>query len=61
MKRDDLRLELLKLAFTPGRSAQESIARATEMEKWVLEVAPEEKPSEPEEPKAPKVQKRREP
>jgi len=34
---DDLRLKLLELTYTHGRDASEAVARAKELEKYVME------------------------
>jgi hypothetical protein len=59
MKRDELRLECLKLASQGARDVNEVLSRATDFVGWVAE--PEEKFSSEPEASKPKVQKRREP
>lgn len=37
MTKDEMRLELLKLTYTHGRTSAEAVARAEELEAFVLE------------------------
>lgn len=53
METKALRLELLKLAYTHGREAREAVARAEELEKYVLDGDTSAKVATPNEKKAP--------
>jgi len=41
MTRDELRLELLKLTYVHGRMTAEAVARARELEMYVIQVPPD--------------------